>query len=40
MKAAVYTQYGPPEVVDIREVPKPSPKENEILVRVMASTVN
>ena len=40
MKAAVHTRYGPPEVVSIREVPKPEPKDNEVLIRVYASTVN
>ncbi|GGG12072.1 NAD(P)-dependent alcohol dehydrogenase [Pontibacter amylolyticus] len=40
MKAAVHTRYGPPEVVSIREVPKPDPKDNEVLIRVYASTVN
>ncbi|WP_266203819.1 NAD(P)-dependent alcohol dehydrogenase [Pontibacter kalidii] len=40
MKAAVHTRYGPPEVVSIKEVPKPEPKENEVLIRVYASTVN
>lgn len=40
MKAAVHTRYGPPEVVSIREVPKPAPKDNEVLIRVYASTVN
>lgn len=40
MKAAIHTQYGPPEVVHIREIDKPSPAANEVLVRVHASTVN
>lgn len=40
MKAAIYTQYGPPEVVQIREVPTPSPKSDEVLIRVYATTVN
>ena len=40
MKAAVSTRYGGPEVVVVREVPAPEPGEQEILIRVDATTVN
>ncbi len=40
MKAAVHRQYGPPDVLHVREVPRPVPTDDEILVRVRASTVN
>jgi NADPH:quinone reductase-like Zn-dependent oxidoreductase len=39
MRAAVYTQYGPPEVLEIKDVAKPVPKDDEVLVRVYATTV-
>jgi NADPH:quinone reductase-like Zn-dependent oxidoreductase len=40
MKAAVYTRYGPPEVVQITHVEKPVPMDEEVLVRVRAASVN
>jgi NADPH:quinone reductase-like Zn-dependent oxidoreductase len=40
MRAAVYSRYGPPDVLEIRDVERPIPGENEVLVRIRATTVS
>jgi NADPH:quinone reductase-like Zn-dependent oxidoreductase len=40
MKAVIYTKYGPPKVLQLKDVARPTPRDDEVLIKVRAASVN